>query len=110
MSEDNGKKIYMPARRGEISDLVVRPSVPHLIDDALSIISTEILQFKNIVNRGKSLDLKQAKVLQGYIRALVELSEEARKRDDETDLSNMSDEDLIKMVETLKAKRQGNAV
>jgi hypothetical protein len=105
MSEEI-KKIYTPQKRGTVSDIIVTPSVKHLMDDALSIISTEIMQFKSIVNKGKSLDMRQAKILQGYIKSLVELSRESREHADDKDFANMTDEELIKMVESLKAKQK----
>ena len=73
--------------------------------DALLIISQEIVNYRNQIAKGKGLDPKQARVLQGYIQSLVSLSKEAREHTDDQDLANMSDEELINLVETIKSKR-----
>lgn len=107
MSEDyKPKRIIVPQRRGQISEIIVTPSISTVLDEAVSIITTEILNYKNMVNKGKGLDQKQARILQGHIKCLVDLSKESREHDNERDLANMSDEELATLVETLRDKRK----
>lgn len=85
----------------KINNISVLPSTEGMISDALSVIQTEIVKFASKTKKGQSLDLSEARVLQGYIKCLVDLSREHRERDKETDLSNLSDEDLATMVKGL---------
>lgn len=84
--------------------ILVQPDVPSMVSDALQVISTEILQFKSKVNKGNHLTLAEARVLQGYVKALVEISKESRERDDAADLANLTDDDLLKLIEKVKQK------
>jgi hypothetical protein len=81
-----------------------------MLDDALSVVNSEIIRFKYKVQtnptENKGLTPNEARMLQGYIKSLVDLSKEARERADEMDLANMTDEELIDMVEILKKKKE----
>lgn len=74
------------------------PSVDSMVADALQVVQTEILKFKSKVHQGRSLDVKEAKILQGYIKSLVELSREDRERARDADLSDVSDEELVRLL------------
>ena len=107
MSEEyKGTRILVP-RRSQISRPVLAPSVQNLLDDALSVVSYEIIRLKQKVMKDitKGLDSREARTLQGYIKSLVELSREERERSDEADYANMTDEELIKLVDNLRQKR-----
>lgn len=93
---DHTKRI-IPAQPG----VIIVPSAENLLTEALGLIQTEILQFRHKVNGGKPLQLNEARVLQGYIKSLVELSKEARERAKSEDLSKMSTEELIDLLQTL---------
>lgn len=108
MSDNETKRriIVSPSRAlsHQGSTLIVPADVNTLLEDALSVIATEIVKFKAKANKGQSLELSEARVLQGYIKALVELSKEARERQDEADLVNMSDEELMSYFEALRKR------
>lgn len=87
-------------------NVVVLANADALIDDALAVIEKEILKFKNKVNVGKSLDLAEARVLQGYIKSLVELSKESRERAKDEELGKMSEEQLLTELQTLLNNKQ----
>jgi len=80
---------------------MVTPSTDALIADAFQVIQSEIVKFANKTRQGKSLDLAEARVLQGYLKCLVEISREGRERDKETDLSNLTNEELATLVQGL---------
>lgn len=89
------------------------PSVQSLLDDALGVVGSEIvrLKFKTMKAAGDKsappgLNATEARMLQGYIRSLVELSKEAREREDEMDLANMTDDELIELVDNLRQKKE----
>lgn len=108
MSEQKPKRIILgpPPPRPVEANIVVSPSVGTLLEDALSVIASEILRFKHKSGQGKSLDLAEARVLQGYIRSLTDLAKEAREREEDMDLANATDEELLKMVEQMKSKKK----
>ena len=101
MAEDSKpKRILVPQKRPQIEPSQVRigaPDASTLIDDALEIIALEITKYRQRVNSGKTLDLKEARVLQGYIRSLTELSKEERERDEDDDFSKMQDEQILEL-------------
>lgn len=74
------------------------PSVDSMMADALGVIQLEITKFKTKVAQGRSLDSREAKTLQGYIKSLVELSREDRERLKEQDLSALSTEELLALL------------
>jgi hypothetical protein len=59
-----------------------------------------------MLSRKRRLDAKEARILQGYIQALVSMSKEQREYDDDRDLANMTDNELIDLVETIREKRK----
>lgn len=95
-----------PQHRIHDANIVVTPSISTLLEDALSVISSEILRFKHKSGQGKALDLAESRVLQGYIKSLTELAKESREREDDMDLANATDEELLKLVEQMKSKKE----
>lgn len=77
---------------------LVWPDVDSLMADALQTIQMEIIKFKTKVSRGQSLDSREAKTLQGYIKSLVDLSREDRERIREEDLSKLSTDELLALL------------
>jgi hypothetical protein len=107
VSEENKRRIILPARAERPKDIsvVLEPVVPTLLQDALSVLASEIVRFKAKTNKGESLKVDEARVLQGYIRSLVELSKEQREREDTSDWANLSDAELLALVDQLRTKR-----
>lgn len=77
---------------------LVWPSVENMMADALQTIQLEITKFKTKVTQGRSLDSREAKTLQGYIKSLVELSREDRERLKDEDLSKLTTEELLQLL------------
>jgi predicted secreted Zn-dependent protease len=69
-----------------------------MINDALDTVQTEITRYKTKVSRGVALNPTEAKIMQGYIKSLVELSKEDRERARDADLSELSTEELLKLL------------
>lgn len=113
MSERPPKRIFAvppgsPVKAKEITDvsIILAPTVNTLTSDALSIIQTEIARYKHKSNAGK-LDQADHRIIQGYLKSLAELDRISRGHADDMDLANATDEELLKMVEALKSKKQG---
>jgi hypothetical protein len=101
------KRVIVPGR----ASVILAPGVENLLGDALRVIELEITRFHHRLQRGQSLTGEDARILQGYIRSLVELSKEKRERekDEAEDLANMSNEDLVALCQKLiAAKEQPN--
>lgn len=81
------------------------PQLSTLLEDALSVYQTEIIKFRNKVNSGKSLDLAEARVLQGYVKSLVDAAREMRERnkDDDELQENLSDEQMLEATKIAMA-------
>ena len=69
-----------------------------LLNDAKLIIASELARYRSKAVRGISLDLKEARVVQGYLAELTKLSREEREDARAQDLSNLSDEELLQMA------------
>lgn len=80
------------------SNPIVMPSVDQMVADALSVVQKEIQKFQSKALQGRGLDITEARILQGYIKSLVDLSKEDRERVKDLDLSNMSTEELLKLL------------
>ena len=86
-----------PARRKLVPTIVV-PTVDRLMNDALSIIGSELAAYRHKTSKGMRLELKEAKNVQGYMDALVKLNREMREAARMHDLSNLTDEELAKLA------------
>ncbi len=100
------RRIIVPEKPAKVqpSAITLQVDAPTLIQDALSVIATEIVKFKSKTSTGQSLDLAEARVLQGYIKALVELSKETREREADMDLANMSDAEILGLIQALQSR------
>lgn len=87
-----------PTKRILSHQTVVQPSVDTLIADAMSILELELLRFKQKVQRGQALIPDEGRLLNGYIKALTELAREDREQQKGTDLSNLSNEEIIALL------------
>jgi hypothetical protein len=99
------RRIIVPKAKVEQSNIVLMPNVQSLLSDALMVIQTEVARFSGKARKGVSLDLREARVLQGYIKALVELSKEAREREKNSDLGDLSPEELLALAQELINKK-----
>lgn len=92
------RRIVLPNRT---EPTVVSHSVESLKDDALSIVSAELAQYRAKTKRGVMLSQKEARVVQGYLDTLVKISKEAREAARAHDLSELSNEELLQLATQL---------
>lgn len=106
-TENKGRRIIVPHQgtKAVASRIETVPQLGTMIHDALSVIQTEILKFKNKVNKGHSLDLSEARVFQGYLKSLTDAAREMRERDTAEDevQSNLTDEQLLEQTKIAMA-------
>ena len=97
----NKRRIVMPKR--EEAKVQVINDTDLLLNDAKIIIAAELAKYRAKTSRGVSLDLKEARVIQGYLDSLTKLQKEEREQARASDLSNLSDEELKQLaVEVLQ--------
>ena len=101
-------KYLLPEKRVSASQAVLEPSVQNLLNDALGVIATEITKFRYKVNKGNTLTLQEARVLQGYIKSLVDLSREKRDAFDNQDLANLDNEEIAALIQRLQGPLSEN--
>lgn len=105
--DDQFKRRIVPEKsKIEPSNIVLMPNVQSLLSDALMVIQVEVARFSGKARKGVALDLRESRVLQGYIKALVELSKEAREREKNVDMDEMSPEQLKELVDELIKQQQ----
>lgn len=91
----------------EPNEVVTVPKLESLMTDALSIIGAELAHYRAKSKRGVTLDLKEARVIQSYMDALVKMSKEAREAARAEDLSDLTNEELLQLAnEVTKRNRK----
>jgi len=105
MDEENRqpKRLIIPQRNNSrAAQTVTRVnSVSSLLDGALATLAEQLDKLA-IKSRFAEFDEKEAKVLQGYIRSLVELSKEQREHEKADkmpeDLAKLTNEELLELA------------
>lgn len=94
---ESGKRKYVVSQ----VTVVDEPDAPTLMRDALGVVADEILRFKKNSSK-RALSLAESRVLQGYIKCLVDMQRESREKDESMDLANLSNDEILKLVEKMK--------
>lgn len=68
----------IPIKRDNL-DVTIIPSKEALMAEALSIIGNDLAKYNAKTKRGITLDMKEARIVQGYIDSLTKLSKEDRE-------------------------------
>ena len=76
-----------------------------LLNDAKLIIAAELARYRKKVTHGASLDLKEARVVQGYLAELTKLQREEREEARAADLSNLTDEEMMQLASQIFGKK-----
>jgi len=102
------KKIILPKKTNQVqqSEVVVIPTIERLLEDALSIIGCELAQYKSKSRRGITLDLKEARIVQGYVDSLTKAQKESREQARAHDLSDLSNEELLQLATQLASSKK----
>jgi len=80
---------------------VVANNTDDLLNDAKMIIAAELAKYRTKAVKGVTLDLKEARVVQGYLESLTKLQREEREQARASDLSNLSNEELLQLAQTV---------
>jgi hypothetical protein len=70
-----------------------------LMEDAKQIIASELTRYRDKARKGVTLDLKEARVVQGYLDSLTKLQKEEREQSRAQDLGNLSNEELMLLAQ-----------
>jgi hypothetical protein len=107
MDSERKSKTIMPPKKESNLNVIVTHGVDRLIDDAIGVIAIEISRYSSRVQKGITLTLPESRIVQGYIKALCELSKERREQESHQDLANMDDAALLALVQKImdKAKK-----
>jgi len=93
--EPSTRRIILPRAKESIT---VVNNTDALLNDAKMIIAAELAKYRSKALKGVSLDLKEARVVQGYLDSLTKLQKEEREHSRAQDLSNLSDEELMQLA------------
>ncbi len=102
---ESRRRIIVPSHKPQ-DNVTVVPQLDALMNDALSIIGAELAQYRSKTKRGVTLDLKEARAVQGYLDTMVKLSKEHREAARAADLADLTDEELLQLATQL-AKSNG---
>ena len=109
MSNDKKpNRIKLTKKTNQVSpkEVQVVPSLDSLLSDALSIIGNELSQYRSKSARGVTLDLKEARIIQGYVDSLTKAQKESREQARAQDLSNLSDSELLQLATQLAGSKK----
>ena len=101
------KRIVLPPNKNKISleQSSIIPATELLLHDAKAIIGAELARYRAMVLRGVTLDSKQARIVQGYLESLVKIQKEEREQARDEDLSQLSNEELLKLAASVLSKQ-----
>jgi Ser-tRNA(Ala) deacylase AlaX len=104
-NELKSKRIILNPKKPTISRSAISlySPVQQILADALDTVANETLKL-NLKSRSGKLDASDAKMLQGYIKSLVDISKELREVDKQSDVENMSDEELKALAQEFLKK------
>lgn len=100
------RRIVLPERktRVDLQMSVEDVSVDTTLNDLMQTISMEAAKYRTKVARGQSLELKEARIVQGFVKALVDIKREMREQARAADLADLSEEELFALAKkALKA-------
>ena len=94
------RRIVLPTKKQQLtsSDVQVVPKAEALMNDSYSIIQTELAYYRDKVQRGSVLSMKEARIVQNYLETLIKLSREQREQERHDDLSDLTDAQLMKLA------------
>ena len=95
----------MPVRRVVQSDVSVMPSIDRIVTDAMITLSNEMVYYRTKTSSGAKLSKDEAKILKDHISCICQLSKEARDAAKANDYSNLSNEELMALAESLVNKK-----
>jgi len=103
---DTKKRIMIPGRPSS-KIIEVYNNTDVLVNDARQIIASQLSMYRTKCSKQLTLDLKEARVVQGYLEVLIKLQREEREAARSDDLSNLSNDELLllaqKVLSTTKA-------
>lgn len=104
------RRVILPPPPPDKATVIIQSDsdIQQILKDGLSVIGTQIVKYKHKVSMMKEdLDPGEARILTGYVKALVEIDKLTKEKEDEDakDAASMSDEEFIALAEALKAKK-----
>lgn len=105
MSEKRKPKKIIPSKAPTVTAkpgaVVTIPDSESILAEALQVVAHEVTMYRARTTRGGALDPKSARILQGYVKCLVDVSKEMREMNKEMNYDELSDEELAKLVKKL---------
>ena len=82
------------------STIAKAPTLDQLVADGLAIIGSELSRYRGKTAKGIMLDTKEARTVTSYIEALTKMAREARESSKPELLREMTDEQLLELVQS----------
>ena len=100
MTDEKPKRILLPPKKRSVTleTSSIIPATELLLHDAKAIIGAELAHYRSKAVRGVTLDPKEARIVQGYLEALVKIQREEREIAETQDLSALSDTELMHLA------------
>lgn len=92
------RRLIIPDTTKKSKELLADISAESVLDAALTIAATEVTRYQTKVAKGQSLDLKEARVIHGWIDSMLSVLREQREQTRAAKLENMSDEEMYALA------------
>lgn len=99
MNDKPKRRIVVPnAKPSQIVTSNIIPAAELLLHDSKCILAAELANYRAKVSKGITLDLREARIVQGYVDVLLKMCKDEREASRAEDLSNLSDEELLDLA------------
>jgi hypothetical protein len=111
-SDKPAKRLVLPEKRTQadlrmgMSDI----SVDTMMTDAMETLAVEISRFRVKVGRGNTLDIKESRILQGYLDTLLKMKKELREEERDSKMDKLSNEELLLLAKKVLADGGSNII
>ena len=78
------------------SNLSLIPSLDNVLTEAMGVLSNEVTRLSLKSRAGKPLDSNENKIIQGHIKALLEINKDAREQIKKQNFDDMETAELVK--------------
>lgn len=101
-------RLIMPEIRAKAELKLTEISAESVLDDALNTAAIEVTRYRTKVARGDMLDLKEARVVHGWISAMLDIMREQREQVRAANFEKLSDEEMYTLAR--KVLNEGNSI
>lgn len=97
---ESKRRITLPERKAAAEVKIGLDDITpeSVLRDALNTAAIEVARYRVKVGRGQALDLKEARIVQGWIKSMTDVMKEVREQEKSSKLEDLSNEELLALA------------